>query len=144
MSQTHLFDAYVSDCLKRWGREFRLEHRSTAGVLWNCYPGRSTLYSAMVFHGREPVGTGGIPEMDAIAWLVEMIVSQISTYDSRMALILRAAFCARGSWAERMQIANSVLSRSERFLCGSRGIYYRTRDLGIDEVAWYLRAMGES
>lgn len=140
MSQTHLFDVYVSDCLKRWGREFPLGERERE----HGYPTRSTVYVAMRFAGRSPRSNVTPPTcLDATAWLVEQIVGQISTYDARMALVLRAAFCARGSWAERMATAVRYGSGSERVLCGSRGMYYRTRDAGIDEVGEYLRVIGD-
>lgn len=139
--QTHLFEAYVTDCLKRWGREFPLiPPGTTAG-----YPSRSTVYVAMQFAGRSPRSNVRPPTtLDAVAWLVELIVSQISTYDARMALVLRAAFCARGSWGERMETASAVLERSQRVLCVSRGVYYRTRDMGIAEVGDYLRIAGDT
>lgn len=141
MSETHLFEAYVCDCLRRWGREFPLgEERGGHG-----YPTRSTVYVAMRFAGRSPRSNVAPPTcLDATAWLVEQIVGQISTYEPRMALVLRAAFCARGSWAERLAIAVKARSRSERVLCGSRGVFYRERKTGIDEVGWYQKRIGES
>lgn len=139
--QTRLFDAYVVNCLKRWGTEFPLADGSNIA---NGYPSQSTIYVAMRFAGRSPRSNVRPPTtLDAVAWLVELIVSQISTYDARMALVLRAAFCARGSWADRLAIASRPIPASERVLCGSRGVYYRTRDMGIQEVGEYLRIAGD-
>ena len=140
--QTHLFDAYVVNCLKRWGTEFPISSRTTVA---NGYPSRSTVYVAMQFAGRSPRSNVRPPTtLDAVAWMVELIVSQIQTYDARMALVLRASFCAHGSWAERMATATSKLATAERGLCVSRGVYYRTRDMGIAEVGDYLRIAGDA
>lgn len=140
--QTHLFDAYVVNCLKRWGTEFPLSDGSHVS---SGYPSQSTVYIAMRFAGRSPRSNVRPPTtLDAVAWLVELIVSQISTYDARMALVLRASFCARGSWADRLQTASRPIPASERVLCGSRAVYYRTRDMGIAEVGDYLRIAGDA
>lgn len=135
--QTQLFDAYVVNCLKRWGMEFPISDRTAVA---NGYPSQSTVYVAMQFAGRSPRSNVRPPTtLDAVAWLVELIVSQISTYDPKMALVLRASFCARGSWADRMATATAKLALQERGVSFSRAFYYQMRDAGIAEVGHYVR-----
>ena len=133
---TPLFDAYVVDLLKRWGRSIGGPHGSNLG-----YPSQSTVYTAMRFAGRSPKSNvpARMNDIDPEIWLVEQIVSQIASYDLRMATVLRAAFLHWGSWSDRMCAAQRFLERS-RATRGvrSRSQYYGVRDEGIREVRFYL------
>ena len=135
-ADTPLFDAYVMDLLKRWGREIGGFSGTNLG-----YPSQSTVYTAMRFAGRAPRSnvTPPMNDIDPEIWLVETIVGQIATYDLRMATVLRAAFWRWGTWAERMEAAQRVLERSRAMRkVRSRSQYYAIRDEGIREVRYYL------
>lgn len=133
---TPLFDAYVVDVLKRWGRAIGGYAGTHLG-----YPSKSTLHSAMTFHGPAPRANGPVRQADIEPelWLVEQIVSQIASYDLRMATVLRAAFCGWGTWGERMSAAERFLERSRTMQhVRSRSQYYSIREDGIREVRYYL------
>lgn len=133
---TPLFDAYVRDVLKRWGRAIGGRCVGNLG-----YPTASTLHAAMQFHGPAPRSNGAIREDDIEPelWLVETIVGQIATYDLRMATVLRASFLGWGTWAERMSAAQRFLDRSMAVArIRSRSQFYAVREEGIREVRIYL------
>lgn len=135
-ADTPLFDAYVVDLLKRWGRTIG----GPSGT-WLGYPRKSTLHAAMIFHGPAPRANGPMrqDDIDPEIWLCEQIVSQIALYDLRMATVLRAAFLCYGSWCERMSAAQRFLERSRGMRqVRSRTQYYAVRDEGIREVRYYL------
>jgi hypothetical protein len=131
-----LFDAYVVDLLKRWGRFIGGPSGPSLG-----YPSKSTIYTAMQFRGPGPRSNGkpSATDIDPEVWLVETIVSQMASADIVRATVLRAAFRGRGTWRDRMETATAFLERfrgmPERM---SRSRYYALRDDGIREVRYQL------
>ena len=128
-------EALAIEYLRRWGRE--IAGGSSGGL---GYPTRSTLHTAMTFHG--PGSRSNVPppapEIDRTAWLVEVIVCEIAKESLRKAAVLRAAFLGTGTWADRMSLATRFLERSGDRCRMSRRTYFRLREEGIRDVAWFL------
>jgi hypothetical protein len=130
-------EAVAVEYLRRWGQE--IAHGGQSGGLG--YPTRSTLHTAMVFHGpgsRSNV-TPPAPEIDPAVWLTESIVCEIGKESPRKAAVLRAAFCWYGTWADRLARAVALVERSggDRIRL-SRRTYFRLKDEAIGDVAWFL------
>lgn len=133
-------EAIAVEYLRRWGRE--IAGGGSSGGLG--YPTRSTLHTAMVFHG--PGSRSNVPppapEIDRSVWIVELIVCEIAKESLRKAAVLRAAFCGYGSWSERWSAAVALLERSGGHPKMSRRTYFRLKEEGIRDVAWFLGLVG--
>lgn len=128
-------EAVTTEYLQRWGREIAGGRPSSLG-----YPTRSTLHTAMIFHG--PGSRSNVPppdpEIDPAVWLIECIVLQIAMESLRKAAVLRAAFCGYGTWRERLEAVQRFLERSGTSCRMSRRTYFRLREEGIRDVGTFL------
>lgn len=131
-------EAVAVQYLRKWG----LGISGSASLPHLGYPSRSTLHTAMQFHGpgsRSNV-TPPAPEIDPTVWLVEAIVAEIGKESHRKAAVLRGAFCGYGTWRERLAFAEGLLRGYSGIVKTriSRRTYFRLLAEGIADVGWFL------